>query len=66
MKFRSERSNRENGPAFSDFPLFPGIFQGDKATKLSPFTAEPKFPKNFDQMGSARRLDVFFGIPSLR
>ena len=30
MKFRSERSNRENGPTFSDFPLFPGFFRGIK------------------------------------
>ena len=44
-KFRLERSSRENGPTFSDIPSCPGIFQGDKATKRFPFTAEPKFPK---------------------
>ena len=35
-------SNRENGPTFSDFPLFLGIFQLDEPTKRVPFTAEPE------------------------
>ena len=43
---RSERSNRENGPTFLDFPLFPGIsFQWDEPTKRFPIFAEPKFPE---------------------
>ena len=37
--------NRENGPTFLDFPLFPGIFQRDEPTKRFPFSTEPKFPK---------------------
>ena len=41
-QFRSERSNRENGPTFSDFPLFLGIFQWDEPMKRFSFTAEPK------------------------
>ena len=45
-KFRSQRSNWENGPTFLDFPLFPGIgFQRDEPTKRFPFFAEPKFPE---------------------
>jgi len=43
-KFRSKRSNRENGPNFLDFPLFLAIFQWDEPLKRFPFTAEPKFP----------------------
>ena len=42
-KFRSKRSNRENGPTFLDFPLFQGIFQWDEPRKRFPFTAEPHF-----------------------
>ena len=38
-------SNRENGPTFSDFPLFLGIFQWDEPTKRVPFTAEPEIPE---------------------
>ena len=45
MKFRSKSSIRENGPTFSDFPLFPGIFQWDEQTKRFPFSTEPKFLK---------------------
>ena len=37
-KFRSKRSNRENGPTFLDFPLFRGIFQWDEPTKRFPFS----------------------------
>ena len=45
-KFRSERSNWENGPTFLDFPLFPGIgFQWNEPTKRFSFFAEPKFPE---------------------
>ena len=44
-KFLSENSNRENGPTFLDFPLFPGIFQWDEPTNRFPFSIEPKFPK---------------------
>ena len=40
-------SNRENGPTFSDFPLFLGIFQWDEPTKSVPFTAEPEIPVFF-------------------
>ena len=43
--FRSERSNRENGPTFLDFRFFPGIFPWDEPTKRFPFTAKPKFPE---------------------
>ena len=43
--FRSERSNRENGPTFLDFRFFPGIFHWDEPTKRFPFTAKPKFPE---------------------
>ena len=42
---RSERSNRENGLTFLDFPFFPGIFYWDELTKRFPFTAKPKFPE---------------------
>ena len=45
MKFRSKSSNRENGPTFLDFPLFPVIFQWDEQTKHFPISTEPKFPK---------------------
>ena len=45
VKFRSERSSRENEPTFLDFPLFLGIFQWDEPKKRFPFTAEPKFPE---------------------
>ena len=45
VKFRAESSNRENGPTFLDFPLFPEIFQSDEPTKRFPFSTEPKFPK---------------------
>ena len=38
-------SNRENGPTFLDFQLFPGIFQWDEPTKRVPFTAEPEIPE---------------------
>ena len=38
-------SNRENGPTFSDFPLFLGIFQWDEPTKRVLFTAEPEIPE---------------------
>ena len=38
-------SNQENGPTFSDFPLFLGIFQWDEPTKRVPFTAEPEIPE---------------------
>ena len=44
-KFLSENSNRENGPTFLDFPLFPAIFQWDEPTNRFPFSIEPKFPK---------------------
>ena len=40
-----ESSAQENGPTVLDFPLFPGIFHGDKATKRFPFSTEPKFLK---------------------
>ena len=40
-----ESSAQENGPTFLDFPLFPGIFQGDEPTKCCPFSTEPKFLK---------------------
>ena len=46
-EIRSKRSNRENGPTFLDFLLFPIIFQQDEPTKHVPFTAEPKFPASF-------------------
>ena len=39
-KFRSESSNREKGPTFLDFPLFPGIFQWDEPTKRFSFSNE--------------------------
>ena len=39
-------SNRENGPTFSDFPLF---LQWDKPTKRVPFTAEPEIPEILTQ-----------------
>ena len=38
-------SNRENGPTFLDFPVFPEIFQWDEPTKRVPFTAEPEIPE---------------------
>ena len=38
-------SNRGNGTAFLDFPLFLGIFQWDELTKRVPFTAEPEIPE---------------------
>ena len=38
-----ESSTQE--PTFLDFPLFPGIFQGDEPTKCFPFSTEPKFLK---------------------
>ena len=41
-QFRSERSNRENGPTFSDFPLFLGIFRWDEPVKRFSFTTQPK------------------------
>ena len=40
-----ESSAQENGPTFLDFPLFPGIFQGDELTKCFPFSTDPKFLK---------------------
>ena len=45
-KFRSDRSNRENGPTFLDFPSFPGIFQWDEPTKRLPFTAKTEISEN--------------------
>jgi len=44
-KFLSEYSNREIGPTFLDFSLFPGNFQWDEPTKHIPFSIDPKFPK---------------------
>ena len=38
-------SNRENGPAFLDFPLFLGIFQWDEPTKRVPFTTQLEIPE---------------------
>ena len=38
-------SNRENGPTFLNFPLFPRIFQWDEPTKRVQFTAEPENPE---------------------
>ena len=38
-------SNRENGPAFLDFPLFLGIFHWNEPTKRVPFTDEPEIPE---------------------
>ena len=43
--FLLESSAQENGPTFLDFPLFPGIFQGDEPTKRFPFSTEPNFLK---------------------
>ena len=43
MKFRSKSSNRENGPTFLDFPLFPGIFQWDEQTKCFHFLLNQNF-----------------------
>ena len=37
MNFHSERPNRENGTAFSEFPFVPGIFQWKERNKISTF-----------------------------
>ena len=47
IKFGAESSNRENGPTFLDFPLFPEIFQSDEPTKRFQFSTEPTFPRKF-------------------
>ena len=52
-------SNRENGPTFSDFPLFLGIFQWDEPTKRISFTAEPKIPEILTK-GKAPTLSSHF------
>ena len=44
-KWNTTFRSRENGPTFSDFPLFLGIFQWDEPTKRVPFTAEPEIPE---------------------
>ena len=42
-------SNRENGPTFLDFPLFPGNFQWDVSTKRVAFTAQPEIPESLSK-----------------
>ena len=55
-----ENSNRENGPTFLDFPLFPGIFQWDEPRKRVSFTAEPEIPEFLTKWKAPKDSRIFF------